>query len=145
MSVNKSIIVGNLGKDPELTFTPSGIAVCKFNVATSERFKNSAGEQQEKTTWHRIVTYRNLAEICGKYLTAGKQVYLEGKIKNCSYDDRDGNKKYFSEIIVDQMQMLGSKGDQQGGQNNQQQGNQGQQQQNKNQQGGFNQDDDLPY
>lgn len=115
MSVNKVILVGNLGKDPELRYTPSGTAVCTFSLATTERFKNKQGEQQEKTEWHNIVVWAGLAEICGKYLTKGKQVYIEGRIQNRSYDDRDGNKRYITEIVANEMQMLSRAGDQQGG------------------------------
>ena len=116
MSVNKVILVGNLGKDPELRYTPSGTAVATFSLATTERYKDREGQRQEKTEWHNIVAWRQLAEICGKFLHKGKQVYIEGKIQTRSYDDRDGNKRYITEIVVDQMQMLGSKDDgQQGG------------------------------
>lgn len=116
MSVNKVILVGNLGKDPELRYTPSGTAVVTFPLATTERYKDRDGQRQEKTEWHNIVAWRQLAEICGKYLHKGKQVYIEGKIQTRSYDDRDGNKRYMTEIVVDQMQMLGSRDDnQQGG------------------------------
>jgi len=115
MSVNKAILVGNLGKDPELRYTPSGTAVCTFSLATSERFKNKQGEQQDRTEWHNIVVWAGLAEICGKYLTKGKQVYIEGRIQNRSYDDRDGNKRYISEIVANEMQMLSRSGDQGGG------------------------------
>lgn len=114
MSVNKAILVGNLGKDPELRYTPSGTAVCTFSLATTERFKNKQGEQQDKTEWHNIVAWSGLAEICGKYLTKGKQIYVEGRIQNRSYDDRDGNKRYISEIVVSEMQMLGRAGEQGG-------------------------------
>lgn len=112
MSVNKAILVGNLGKDPELRYTPSGTAVCTFSIATSERFKNKQGEQQDRTEWHNIVVWAGLAEICGKYLTKGKQVYIEGRIQNRSYDDRDGNKRYITEIVANEMQMLSRTGDQ---------------------------------
>ncbi len=115
MSVNKAILVGNLGKDPELRYTPSGTAVCTFSLATTDRFKNKQGEQQERTEWHNIVVWAGLAEICGKYLTKGKQIYVEGRIQNRSYDDRDGNKRYISEIVVNEMQMLGRAGEQGGG------------------------------
>ena len=116
MSVNKVILVGNLGKDPELRYTPSGTAVATFSLATTERYKDRDGQKQEKTEWHNIVAWRQLAEICGKFLHKGKQIYIEGKIQTRSYDDRDGNKRYITEIVVDQMQMLGSKDDgQQGG------------------------------
>ncbi len=114
MSVNKVILVGNLGKDPELRYTASGTAVCTFSLATSERFKDRDGQQQEKTEWHNIVAWRQLAEICGKFLVKGKQVYIEGKIQTRSYDDRDGNKRYITEIVADQMQMLGRAGDETG-------------------------------
>ncbi len=116
MSVNKVILVGNLGKDPELRYTPSGAAVVNFSLATSERYKDKSGEMQEKTEWHNIVAWRQLAEICGKFLHKGKQVYIEGKITTRSYDDRDGNKRYITEIVADQMQMLGGRGDEGGGQ-----------------------------
>lgn len=111
MSVNKVILVGNLGKDPELRYTPSGTAVATFSLATTERYKDRDGQRQDKTEWHNIVAWRQLAEICGKFLHKGKQVYIEGKIQTRSYDDRDGNKRYITEIVVDQMQMLGSKDD----------------------------------
>jgi single-strand DNA-binding protein len=116
MSVNKVILIGNLGKDPELRYTPSGVAMATFSLATSERFKNKSGEMQDKTEWHNIVAWRQLAEICGKYLHKGKQVYIEGKIQTRSYDDRDGNKRYMTEIVADQMRMLGSRGDEGSGQ-----------------------------
>ncbi len=115
MSVNKVILVGNLGKDPELRYTPSGAAVATFSLATSERYKDRDGQQQEKTEWHNIVAWRQLAEICGKYLHKGKQVYIEGRIQTRSYDDKDGNKRYITEIVADQMQMLGGRGDEGGG------------------------------
>jgi len=114
MSVNKAILVGNLGKDPELRYTPSGTAVCTFSLATTDRFKNKQGEQQDRTEWHNIVAWAGLAEICGKYLTKGKQVYIEGRIQSRSYDDRDGNKRYITEIVASDMQML-SRADQGGG------------------------------
>lgn len=111
MSVNKVILVGNLGKDPEVRYTPSGTAVASFSMATTERYKDRDGNQQEKTEWHNIIAWRQLAEICGKFLHKGKQVYIEGKLTTRSYDDRDGNKRYVTEIVADQMQMLGSKDD----------------------------------
>ncbi len=124
MSVNKVILVGNLGKDPDLRYTPAGAAVVTFSMATTERYKDRDGNRQEKTEWHNIVAWRQLAEICGKFLHKGKQVYIEGKIQTHSYDDRDGNKKYITEIVADQMQMLGTKGDDQGSSYGGQQGNQ---------------------
>ena len=113
--VNKAILVGNLGKDPELSYTQSGTARCRFSLATSESYSNNAGERQERTEWHNIVVWAGLAEICGKYLTKGKQVYIEGRIQNRSYDDRDGNKRYITEIVANEMQMLSRAGDQGGG------------------------------
>ncbi len=115
MSVNKVILVGRLGKDPELRYTPAGTAVVTFTMATTENFKDRDGNRQEKTEWHNIVAWRQLAEICGKFLHKGKQVYIEGKIQTRSYDDRDGNKRYITEVVADQMQMLGSRDDSQGG------------------------------
>ena len=110
-SKNLVILIGNLGKDPELRYTASGTAVCNFSLATTENYKDRDGNKQEKTEWHNIVIWRQLAEIAGKYLTKGKQIYVEGKIQTRSYDDRDGNKRYVTEIVVDQMQMLGPKSD----------------------------------
>ena len=107
MAVNKVILVGNLGKDPDLRYTPSGAAVCTFSLATTDRFKDKQGEQQERTEWHNIVAWAGLAEICGKYLHKGKQVYIEGRIQNRSYEDRDGKKRYITEIVANEMQMLG--------------------------------------
>jgi len=107
MSINKVILVGNLGKDPELIKTPAGISLCRFSIATTERFKNRQGEQQEKTEWHNIITWGGLAETCGKWLHKGKQVYIEGKLQTTNYEDNDGNKRYRSEIIANSMQMLG--------------------------------------
>lgn len=116
MAINKAILVGNLGKDPELRYTPNGQAVATFSLATTEKFKNKSGEQQERTEWHNIVAWGPLAEICGKYLTKGKQIYCEGRIQSRSYDDRDGNKRYITEIVISDMQMLGGRpGDEGGG------------------------------
>lgn len=115
MSVNKAILVGNLGKDPELRYTAAGTAVATFTLATTERFKNRNGDQQERTEWHNIVAWGPLAEICGKYLSKGRQVYVEGRIQNRSYDDREGNKRYISEVVISEMQMLGRPGEEAGG------------------------------
>ncbi len=111
MSVNKVILVGNLGKDPDLRYTASGTAVCNFSLATTESYKDRDGNRQEKTEWHNIVVWRQLAEICGKYLAKGKQVYIEGKLQTRKWEDRDGNPRYTTEIVADQMQMLGRAGD----------------------------------
>jgi len=107
--VNKAIIVGRLGKDPELRYTPSGVGVVNFSVATSERRKQDDGSRGEVTTWHNIVAWGKTAEICAEYLTKGREVYIEGRIDNRSYDDKEGNKKYISEIVVQNIQFLGGK------------------------------------
>jgi len=109
--VNKVILVGNLGKDPELKYTPSGAAVVNFSIATSERYTDKSGARQEKSEWHNIVAWRQLAEICGKYLHKGKQVYVEGKLQTRKWQDRDGNDRYTTEIVIHEMQMLGRAGD----------------------------------
>ena len=107
--VNKVIIVGRLGKDPEVRYTPSGAAVANFSVATSEEWKDrDTGEKQERTEWHRIVAWRRLGEICGEYLHKGKEVYIEGRLQTRSWEDRDGNTRYTTEIVAQNMQMLGS-------------------------------------
>lgn len=104
--INKVILIGNLGKDPEVSYTPGGLAICKFSLATSENSVKD-GQKVEKTEWHKIVTFDKLAEICGQYLVKGKQVYIEGKIQTRSWDDKDGTKKYMTEIIANTMKMLG--------------------------------------
>lgn len=114
-SINKVIIVGRLGKDPEMRFTTSGKAVTNFSVATSERFKDQSGEMQEATEWHRIVTWGKLAENCARLLMKGSLVYLEGKIQTRSWDDKDGNKRYTTEIVAQVMQLLGGGVKQEGG------------------------------
>jgi single-strand DNA-binding protein len=106
--VNKVILIGNLGKDPELRYTPSGAAVVNFSLATSETYKDRDGNRQTKTEWHNIVAWRQLAEICGKYLHKGKQVYIEGSLQTRKWQDRDGIDRYTTEIVAGQMQMLGS-------------------------------------
>lgn len=105
--VNKVILIGNLGADPEIRYTPGGTAVANFRLATSETRVNKEGNKETKTEWHKIVTFGKLAEICGEYLAKGKQVYIEGKIQTRSWDDKDGNKKYMTEIVANTMQMLG--------------------------------------
>jgi single-strand DNA-binding protein len=114
-SVNKVILIGNLGRDPEMRYTPNGQAVTRFSIATTERFKDRNGEQQERTTWHNIVLWGRQAEIAKEYLSKGRPVYIEGRIDNRSYDDKDGNKRYISEVVVQRMQFLGSKGESTGG------------------------------
>ena len=108
--INKVIIVGNLGGDPEVRYTPSGSAVANFNVATSESWKDkNTGEKKERTEWHRIVVWGKLGELCGEYLSKGRQVYVEGRLQTRSYDDKDGVKRYMTEIIATDVQFLGSK------------------------------------
>lgn len=110
-SLNKVQLIGNLGKDPELSYTPSGVAVAKFSVATGEKWKDQEGNLQERTEWHNIVAWRKLAEICGQYLKKGSKVYLEGRLQTRSWDDKNtGAKRYATEIIADDLIMLDSKG-----------------------------------
>ena len=109
--VNKVILVGNLGADPEVKYLSNGTTVANFRIATSEnRVNRTSGEKTTTTEWHRIVAFGRLAEICGEYLSKGKQVYIEGKIRTRSWDDKEGNKRYATEIVANQMQMLGAAG-----------------------------------
>jgi len=109
--INKAIIVGRVGKDPEIKYFQDGTAVTNFTVATSEEWKDkTTGEKKDRTEWHRIVTYKGLAETCAKYLSKGKQIYLEGRIQTRSWE-KDGINRYTTEIIADKVQFLGSKGD----------------------------------
>jgi single-strand DNA-binding protein len=110
-SVNKVILVGNVGRDPEIRHTQSGTAVANFSLATTDRFKNRSGENEERTEWHRIVAWARLAEICSEYLHKGKQVYIEGRLQTREWEDRDGNKRYTTEVVAQNMQMLGRRGD----------------------------------
>ncbi len=115
-SINKVILIGRLGRDPEMRFTPSGKAVTNFTMATSEYWNDASGERQERTEWHRIVLWGKLAENAAKLLSKGKQVYVEGRLQTRSWDDRDGNKRYTTEIVGSQMQILSpAGGDQSGG------------------------------
>jgi single-strand DNA-binding protein len=107
-SVNKVILVGNLGADPEVRYTPSGKAVATFNVATKEQWTGKDGEKTERTEWHKIVAWARLGEICGEYLHKGSQVYVEGRLQTKSWEDKEGNKRYTTEIVAQIMQMLGS-------------------------------------
>jgi len=106
--VNKVILLGRLGADPEVRYTAGGTAVAKFNLATSETWKDKDGSKQEKTEWHRVVAFGKLGETCGEYLSKGKQVYVEGKLQTRSWEDKEGNKKYTTEVNVSNMVMLGS-------------------------------------
>ena len=107
--VNKVILIGNLGKDPEMQTLDNGIKNAKFSLATSESYKNKEGEKIETTEWHNIVLWRGIAEVAEKYLNKGDKVYIEGKIKTNSWDDKEGNKKYSTQIIGDRLVMLGNK------------------------------------
>lgn len=111
MAVNKVILVGNVGKDPEVHFIEANVAVARFPFATSETYRSKDGEKITTTEWHNIVLWRGLAEVADKYVKKGSQLYIEGKIRTRSYDDKEGNKRYITEIIADNMQMLGKKGD----------------------------------
>jgi len=114
--VNKVIIVGNLGQDPETRYMPSGSAVTNFTVATNESWKDKqTGEQKDRTEWHRVAMFNRLAEIAAEYLRKGSQVYIEGKLRTRKWQGQDGNDRYTTEIIADEMQMLGSRGDGGGG------------------------------
>ena len=104
--LNKVMLIGRLGADPEVRYTPSGTAVAKFNIATTESWTNKDGEKQERTEWHRIVAWGRLGEICGEYLNKGKLVYIEGKLQTRSWEDREGNQRYTTEINAQTMQML---------------------------------------
>jgi len=109
-SVNKVILVGNLGRDPEMRYLPSGEAVANLAIATADKFKNKQGEMVEQTEWHRVSFFGRTAEVCGQYLKKGSQVYIEGSIRTRKYTDKEGVEKYATEIRGDRMQMLGSKG-----------------------------------
>jgi len=110
-TVNKVILIGRLGSDPELRYTPNGDAVANFRVATNRVWKDQEGNQQERTEWHRIVAWRKLAERCGEFLKKGSHVYIEGRLETRSWEDKNGNKRYVTEIIANQMQMLEAKGE----------------------------------
>ena len=108
--VNKVILVGNLGSDPEMRYTPSGQGVCEFRVATNESWMDKSGQRQERTEWHRIVVWGKRGETCAKYLSKGRQVYLEGRLRTRSWDDQEGKKRYMTEIIANDVQFLGGRG-----------------------------------
>ncbi len=107
MSVNMAILVGNLGKDPEVRFTQSGRAVANFSIATSEQWTGQDGNRQERTEWHNVVVWGKQAESCGQYLSKGRQVFVQGNIRTRSYDDKEGNKRYITEIVAQRVQFLG--------------------------------------
>lgn len=113
--VNKAIIIGNLGADPEIRYTQSGTQVASFTVATTERWRGQDGQMQESTEWHRIVAWAKLAEICGEYLHKGSRVYIEGKIQTRKWQDQSGNDRYTTEIVAREMKMLSPRGGSEGG------------------------------
>src|SRR5215470_2189956 len=111
-SVNKVILIGNLGKDPEIKYTPSGVPVAKFSLATNERYKDKSGEWQDRTEWHNIVAWQRLAEIVGEYVKKGSKVYVEGRLQTSSWEDKQsGEKKYRTEIVVNDLVLLSGRGD----------------------------------
>ena len=114
-SVNKVILLGNLGRDPETRYTTGGDAVTNLNIATSEQWKDKTGEKQERTEWHRVVLFGRQAEVAGEYLKKGRSVYIEGRLQTRKYTDKDGVEKYSTEIVADRMQLLGSGRDSSGG------------------------------
>ena len=120
-SINRVILVGNLGKDPEIRHTEGGVAVARFPVATSETYKDKTGNKVERTEWHNIVAWRGLAEVAEKYMKKGQSVYIEGKIRSNNYQDKEGIQRYSIEIVADNMTMLGGRAD--GSSNGQGQGN----------------------
>ena len=110
-SVNKVILVGNLGKDPEVKFTPSGVPVAKFSLATNERYKDKSGEWQDRTEWHNIVAWQRLAEIVGEYVKKGSKIYIEGRLQTSSWEDKQsGEKKYRTEIVAQDLVLLSGRG-----------------------------------
>lgn len=115
MSVNKAILIGRLGKDPELRYTPGGKAVATFTLATSDRWTGEDGQKKESTVWHNIVCWGKQAEVIKEYMSKGRMLYIEGRIANRSYDDKDGNKRYVSEVVVQNFQFLGDRGEKSGG------------------------------
>jgi len=111
-SINKVILIGNLGKDPEVKYTPSGMPVAKITLATNERFKDKSGEWQDRTEWHNVVLWQRLAEIAGEYLKKGGKVYIEGRLQTRSWDDKtSGQKKYMTEVVANDLVLLGGRGE----------------------------------
>ena len=109
--VNKVILIGNLGSDPEVKYTPDGVPVANFSLATNESWNDKDGQRQERTEWHRLVLWRKLAEIAQQYLKKGAKIYVEGKLQTRSWDDQSGQKRYMTEVVVNDMQMLDSRGE----------------------------------
>ena len=142
-SLNKVMLIGNLGKDPEVRYTTSGTAVASFSIATTERFKNKSGEWEDKTEWHNITLWSRLAEIAGEYLSKGKTVYIEGRLQTRKWQDRDGRDRYTTEIVGEKMQMLSAKGD--GGGRSKAPADQGYGDAPAYEEPSFNPDDDIPF
>ncbi len=107
--VNKVILIGNLGRDPEMKYTAEGVAICNITIATSERWKDNDGEQQEKTEWHRIVAFKRLAEIMGQFLKKGSQVYIQGKLQTRKWQDQNNQDRYTTEVVASDMLLLGAR------------------------------------
>lgn len=147
-SLNKVMLIGNLGKDPELRYTASGTAVASFSLATSDRIKNKSGEWEEKTEWHNITLWGRTAEVAGEYLSKGKTVYIEGRLQTRKWQDKDGKDRYTTEVVGEKMQMLGGKGEGGGGQRPSG-GNRGGYQDHNQSSGydepSFNPDDEIPF
>ena len=112
MSVNKAILLGRLGKDPDMRYTPAGKGVCTFTIATSDKWVGEDGQKKESTVWHNIVAWGKPAEVIKEYMTKGSQIFIEGRIANRSYEDKDANKKYLSEVVVQSFQFVGDRGKQ---------------------------------
>ena len=113
--INKVILIGNLGNDPEMRHTPNGAGVCEFRLATNEAWTDKQGQRQERTEWHRVVVWGKKAEVCSKYLSKGRQVYVEGRLRTRTWDDKDGNKRYTTEVVANDVQFLGGGGRDGGG------------------------------
>ena len=109
--LNKVMLIGNLGKDPEVRYTPGGQAVANFNIATNEAWTDKSGQKQERTEWHRIVVWGKVAELCGEYLSKGRQVYIEGRLQTRQWQDQQGQKRYTTEVVAQRVQMLGGRGE----------------------------------
>ena len=148
-SINKVILIGNLGRDPEVRHTPNGAAVCNITIATSRSWKDkTSGEKVEETEWHRVVFYDRLAEVAGEYLKKGRPVYVEGRLKTRKWQDKDGKDNYTTEVVAEQLQMLGDRGagDSGGGQPRQAQEQKPQPRQASRPASGFDDmDDDIPF
>ena len=140
-SLNKVMLIGNLGKDPEIRYTASGTAVASFSLATSDRIKSKTGEWEEKTEWHNITLWGRQAEVAGEYLAKGKTVYIEGRLQTRKWQDRDGRDRYTTEVIGDKMQMLSGKGE--GG--SRQNTTRPESQEPAYEEPAFNPDDDIPF